>query len=235
MSESAGDPREPSDDEREVDAELRYVATLAIVVIAGLMVALPGRVANHPRWLVPSIAVLLALVVLLASLNPRGADDVRHRRLRTASLLLIGLLSVANAASGARLVIDLLRGQGIDDPPELLLTGGAIWLTNVAVFALWYWELDRRGPLHRWRYPWRDHKASCDFLFPQMDKAEFAGPTWRPEFVDYLYLSFTNATAFSPTDVMPLSRWGKLAMMLQSALSIVIIVLVVARAVNILD
>ncbi|MFA5883033.1 MAG: DUF1345 domain-containing protein [Acidimicrobiia bacterium] len=224
-----------NDEEREVDVELRYVATAAIVVVAALMLVLPDRVANHPRWLVPVVAVLLGVLLLMASLHPRHADDLRHRRLRTLSLVLISVLSAANAASGARLVVDLARGQGINDAATLLLTGGAIWLTNVIVFALWYWELDRGGPLHRWQHPWRDHKRECGFLFPQMDKEEFADALWRPEFVDYLYLSFTNATAFSPTDVMPLSRWAKMAMLVQSALSIVIIVLVVARAVNVLN
>ena len=224
--------RRPAD-EREVDVELRYVATIAIVAIALLMVFVPERFANHPRWLVPAVAVLLAVVVLWASRNPHGADDRRHRLLRVLSLVLIGVLSVANAVTGARLVGLLVQGK-VGDASVLLLAGGTVWLTNVIVFALWYWELDRGGPLLRWQKPWQEHRAECDFLFPQMDKSDFAPERWRPEFVDYLYLSFTNATAFSPTDVMPLSRWAKLAMMLQSALSIVIILLVVARAVNIL-
>jgi hypothetical protein len=221
-------------DEHDVDVELRYVATLAIVAIALLMRFMPPRFANHPRWLIPAVAVLLALAVLLASRNPSGAEDRRHRVLRVLSLVLIGALSVANAVTGARLVSALVQGE-VNDADVLLLAGGAVWITNVIVFALWYWELDRGGPLVRWRKPWREHRPSCDFLFPQMDKDDFADDEWRPEFVDYLYLAFTNATAFSPTDVMPLSRWAKLAMMLQSSLSIVIIVLVVARAVNVLN
>ena len=220
-------------DEREVDVELRYVATLAIVAIALLMMFMPPRFANHPRWLIPGVAVLLAIAVLLASRNPTGAEDRRHRTLRVLSLVLIGALSVANAVTGARLVRELVEGK-VDDATVLLLAGGAVWITNVIVFALWYWELDRGGPLLRWRRPWRQHRSECDFLFPQMDKDDFAHDDWRPEFVDYLYLSFTNATAFSPTDVMPLSRWAKMLMMLQSSVSLVTVVLVVARAVNIL-
>lgn len=223
-----------SPDEREVDVELRYVATIAIFAIAALMIVVPERFANHPRWLVPAVAVLLALVVLWASRNPHGADDRRHRLLRVLSLVLIAVLSVANAVTGVRLVDRLVEGK-VDDASVLLLAGGTVWITNVIVFALWYWELDRGGPLLRWQKPWREHRADCDFLFPQMDKEEFSPEGWRPEFVDYLYLAFTNATAFSPTDAMPLSRWAKLAMMLQAALSIVVIVLVVARAVNILE
>jgi len=112
----------------------------------------------------------------------------------------------------------------------LLVTGGAIWLTNVIVFGLWYWEFDRGGPVARALgtrpYP--------DFQFVQMTSRELAPPDWEPAFTDYLYLAFTNASAFSPTDVMPLSRWAKLAMALQSVISIVTVALIVARAVNIL-
>jgi hypothetical protein len=115
--------------------------------------------------------------------------------------------------------------------PELIVTGGAIWLTNVIVFGLWYWEFDRGGPVARVHathlYP--------DFQFVQMVSPEMAPPEWEPAFGDYLYLSFTNAAAFSPTDVMPLSRWAKMAMLLQSVISIVTVALVIARAVNILQ
>ena len=115
-------------------------------------------------------------------------------------------MSGANIAAGTRLVIDLLRSEGLHDAGDLIVTGGAIWLTNVIIFALWYWMFDRGGPVARAdaseTYP--------DFLFPQMDDAELAKPDWRPVFFDYLYTSFTNATAFSPTDMMPMLRWAKL-------------------------
>ena len=119
---------------------------------------------------------------------------------------------------------------GICHAGPLLVTGGAIWLTNIIVFGLWYWEFDRGGPVARAHgtrpYP--------DFQFVQMTSPELAPPDWEPAFADYLYLAFTNASAFSPTDVMPLSRWAKLAMTLQSVISIVTVALIVARAVNIL-
>jgi uncharacterized membrane protein len=151
--------------------------------------------------------------------------------LRSVSLLLIAVISIANAATAARLIIDLVRGIGIRAPSELLLTGAAIWLTNVIAFGLWYWEFDRGGPVARANAK----KQYPDFLFPQMGApAELTPPEWEPEFVDYLYTSFTNATAFSPTDVMPLSRWAKLTMLGQSAVSLITVALVVARAVNIL-
>jgi hypothetical protein len=150
--------------------------------------------------------------------------------LRFASLALIGFMSLANAASGIRLIVDLVRAQHDWKPAGLLLTGGAIWLTNVIVFGIWYWEFDRGGPLERAAgsqpYP--------DFVFPQMTNPELAPADWEPGFVDYLYVSFTNAMAFSPTDTMPMTRWAKLTMLLQSLISVVTLVLVVARAVNIL-
>jgi len=139
-------------------------------------------------------------------------------------------MSFWNAASGARLIVDLARAEGIKDGVRLLLTGGEIWLTNVIVFGLWYWEFDRGGSVERAagsrQYP--------DLLFPQMTSPELAPPDWEPGFVDYLYVSFTNAMAFSPTDVMPMTRWAKLTMLTQSVISVVTLVLVVARAVNIL-
>lgn len=225
------DPPDPaSGEETDSSPESRVEATVAIVVAVGLMAVLPDRVANHPRWIVDVAAVLLAIVLLLATRKQRQP----HRSLRITALFLTGLLSLANLAAGARLVVDLARGQGLKDPATLLLTGGAVWLTNVIVFALWYWELDRGGRMQR---ALRGHdEGGHSFLFAQWTvEPPFGDHTWQPRFVDYFYLSFTNATAFSPTDVMPLSRWAKMAMMVQSALSIVILVLVVARAVNILD
>jgi uncharacterized membrane protein len=207
---------------------IRAVCAAVLVAIA-LMMALPERIANRPRWLLPGIAVVL-LVVFLVS-----AREVRfHRRrpaLRVLGILLVALLSLANAASAARLIVDILRDQGLKDPTDLLLAGGAIWLTNVILFGIWYWGADRGGALERALATRQDP----DFLFPQMQGDQPWAHDWEPEFVDYLYLSFTNATAFSPTDVMPLARWTKLTMMAQSAVSIMLVVLVVARAVNLLN
>ena len=207
--------------------EPRVQATVAILVAVGLMLALPARVANDPRWALPGLALLL-LVGVFAAKSARL--ERRAPVLRIASLSLIAVMSLANAASAGRLIVDLVRGLGIRDPAQLLLTGAAIWFTNVVVFGLWYWELDRGGPVHRATgshpYP--------DFLFPQMTSPEFAPPAWEPGFVDYFYVSFTNATAFSPTDTMPMTRWAKLTMLTQSAISVTTVALVIARAVNIL-
>ncbi len=214
----------------ERSRESRAEATAAILVAVVLMSIVPDRVANHPRWVLDAVAGVLAVVLLLGT-RTQARPGVGWR---VAALVLTGILTVANLGVGTRMVVDLARGRGLDDPAVLLLTGGAIWLTNVIVFALWYWELDRGGPVGR-SDP-ADRERAPSFLFPQWTLPEpYRDDAWAPRFVDYFYVSFTNATAFSPTDAMPLSRWAKLAMMVQAALSVVIILLVVARAVNILS
>jgi uncharacterized membrane protein len=207
--------------------EPRVQVTLAVIAAIGLMVTLPPRIASHPRWVLPGLATLLLLGVFVAR-SARGAR--RARVLRIASLSLIAVMTLSNATSGGRLIVDLVRGEGIRNPTQLLLTGGAIWLTNVIVFGLWYWEFDRGGAVERAAgsqpYP--------DFVFPQMTNPELAPPEWESGFIDYLYVSFTNAMAFSPTDTMPMTRWAKLTMLTQSVISVITLVLVIARAVNIL-
>jgi uncharacterized membrane protein len=120
--------------------------------------------------------------------------------------------------------------HGSVDGGQLLLAAGEVWATNVIVFALWYWELDGGGPPHRLAHP----AAQRDFAFTQMTSPQLAEADWHPRFVDYLYLSFTNASSFGPTDTLPLTRWAKLLMLLQSAVSIVTLILVAARGVNML-
>ncbi len=209
------------------DVESRVAVSAAMAIAIGLLAALPSAVANHPRWLIPGVAGLLLLIVIVV--NPLRVDS-QARRLRPIAFALLALVSVGNAASAGRLIVDLVNVSGIRRPETLLLTAAAIWATNVIVFAVWYWEFDRAGPAARAQardpYP--------DFLFPQMSDSEFAPPDWEPNFVDYLYLSFTNATAFSPTDTMPLASWAKLTMLGQASLSILTLALVIARAVNIL-
>ena len=138
-------------------------------------------------------------------------------------------MTTSNIASAVQLVQRLIDGT-IKSPNNLLAFGGSIWLTNMVVFSLWYWEFDRGGPGARAEaidpFP--------DFLFPQMTDPSFAPHDWSPKYFDYLFTSYTNASAFSPTDVMPLTRWAKMLMMLQSAISLITVGLVIARAVNIL-
>jgi hypothetical protein len=163
------------------------IVALAIV----LQLKLPDRLAIHPTWLFPSIEGVL-MVILIA------ANPVRINRtsasLRAASVALIALISLANAWSSAELIKGLIAGTAGDDASLLLSRGASVYVTNIIVFALWYWEWDGGGPVARThgtqRYP--------DFLFPQMTRDGLAPPEWAPTFVDYLYVSFTNATAFSP-------------------------------------
>ncbi len=214
---------------RPTQGEARWQVTIAVAVAVALQFPLPDRlVLLPPAWLLPALEGLLLLVLVMA--NPRRINR-ESRAIRLASLILAALLSLANAWSVARLVTGLVHGGTVGNAAgPLLVTGGGIWLTNVIVFALWYWEFDRGGPVARANatrmYP--------DFQFVQMASPQLAPPGWEPAFGDYLYLSFTNAAAFSPTDVMPLSRWAKMAMTAQAAISIVTVALVVARAVNIL-
>jgi hypothetical protein len=147
-----------------------------------------------------------------------------------ASLALIAAISLANLWSAGHLIRGLIRHKDLSDAGTLLANGAAIYVTNIVSFGLWYWEFDRGGPVARAQA----QRAYPDFLFPQMSSPELASPNWAPNFIDYLYVSFTNATAFSPTDTMPLSRWAKLLMGVQSAVSLATVGLVIARAINIL-
>jgi hypothetical protein len=212
---------------RATDVEARWPVNVAILVAVFLQIILPTRFAPNTKWIVPALELLLLVGLSVAH---RRVGLERARGLRTASLVLIALISAANASAAVRLVVGLVRGTYGDKAGPLLIVGGAIWLTNVIVFALWYWELDRGGPLARAQ----GLLPNPDFVFPQMQTPELVDPDWEPAFVDYLYTSWTNATAFSPTDVMPYSRWAKLTMMLQSAVSLSVVALVIARAVNIL-
>ncbi|QLJ02251.1 DUF1345 domain-containing protein [Streptomyces sp. NEAU-sy36] len=213
---------------RAKQGETRWAVTAVMLAAIALQLALPHRLALlRPVWALPVLE--FALLLALVAGNPRRVEP-RTRWLRWLGLLLIGVISLANGWSAARLVVDLLHGGGGQGAVPLLRAGGVIWFTNVIVFALWYWESDRGGPMARVR----GERQYADFLFVQMQNPELAPADWEPEFLDYLYLSFTNATAFSPTDVMPLSRWAKMLMLLQSSVSLVTVVLVVARAVNIL-
>jgi len=213
---------------RRTVGEPRWQVAACTAVAIGLQVAVPGRlVVLRPVWVLPALEGVLLLALVLA--NPHRINR-QSRVLRMLGLALATLISFANAWSVVSLAEGLVRGTEGENAGPLLVTGGAIWLTNVIVFALWYWEFDRGGPVARALgtdpYP--------DFLFVQMTSPQLAPPDWEPAFADYLYLAFTNAAAFSPTDVMPLSRWAKLAMTVQSAVSILTVALIVARAVNIL-
>ncbi len=200
------------------------------IVVAGAIVldlALPDRITIGPIWLLPAFEALLLIGLLLWA--PRAG--VRHAPLRRrVSIALIALVSFTNIVSLVLLCHYLLRGGKANGHP-LILGGIVLWVTNVLLFGLWYWQLDRGGPIERalstGLFP--------DFLFPQMQEKHFAPPDWMPGLVDYLYVSLTNATAFSPTDTMPLTKNAKWLMSIQSLTALLTIGLVLARAVNILS
>jgi hypothetical protein len=212
---------------KPAEGEERWPVAAAVVVAICLQVFLPDRLTLESRWLLPGLEG--ALLVGLTIANPRRIDR-RSTFLRAASVALIAVTSIANVWSSYELIRGIIEGHAGKEAGPLLSNGVSIYVTNILVFALWYWEWDRGGPVARAmadrRYP--------DFLFPQMTEKGLAADDWRPVFVDYLYLSYTNATAFSPTDIMPLARWAKLLMLTQSAVALATVGLVVARAVNIL-
>ena len=213
---------------RRTQGELRWPVALTTALGIGLQVAIPDKlVLVSPAWIFPAVQGVLLIVLIMA--NPQRIDR-QSSIMRMLSLVLAAMLSLANGYSVAALAVGITRGTTGQKAGPLLITGAVIWLTNVIAFALWYWEFDRGGPVARAlnlknRYP--------DFQYPQMVSPEMAPADWEPAFFDYFYLAFTNATAFSPTDVMPLSRWAKAAMTVQTVISIVTVALVVSRAVNI--
>jgi hypothetical protein len=202
----------------------------AAVLTAGLLRAvLPPELRNgDARW--AFIVVVGALLVILVIGDP-GRIDRDSTWLRVVTDVLIGLISAVNASAAVRLVAGIISAAKFSaDANILLASGGAIWLSNVIVFGLWYWDLDRGGAAARARGPER----SPAFVFPEMTNAQYVEPGWYPKFLDYLHLSFTAATAFSPTDVSAIKGWAKLMMMAEEAISLLVAILVVSRAVNIL-
>jgi uncharacterized membrane protein len=205
--------------------ESRLPASIATLVVAALYLFLPERLSLGPEVVFPIVAVLGILPLTIADALGRS-----HPALRALALALLGFTAAANGASLILLVRELLARDAHMSGRELLAGALTVWAANVLVFALWYWELDRGGPRRREL----DGGNRPDFVFPQMTDAKELMPGWQPAFSDYLYTSSTNATAFSPTDTMPISGVAKLLMSLQSLSSFVLVVLVTARAVNIL-
>ncbi len=210
---------------RRTDGEQRWPAALAIAVLIALEWLLPEPLSLGHGWLFPGIQVLIIGVIVAA--NP-GRVRKSSPMLRTLSLMLIGVASLGNVYSVGRLVYDIVGDHETGTAGDLLMAGGGIYLINVLTFAVWFWELDRGGPVERAHgsdpYP--------DFLFTPMTTPDMAHKDWEPQFLDYFYVAFTNATAFSPTDTLPMSRWAKFAMALESAIALVTAALVIAKAVN---
>jgi len=211
--------------------ESRWPPAIAVFLFAILNVSLglwlPNDRPISVPWLLPVLELSLLAALLLA--DPTS-DKRRAHQMRVAAIVLVGLLLAAALWATVILIDHLVTGdQPTKTGGELLASGGLVWLGNILSFGLLYWVMDSGGPRARafaqHRYP--------DLVFPQMQDPELAPPDWHPLFVDYLYLGFCTSTAFSPTDVMPLARWAKLAMAVQSAVSLAVIGLVIARAVNV--
>lgn len=213
---------------RIVRGENRLPVTLTILIALALPFLLPERLGLGPRWLMPVLVGALLVATIVAE---PGLINQRSAVLRLMAIGIVVVFVLEASWSTAHLLIELINGGPETNNPGLLLaTGALVWTANNIVFALLYWELDSGGPAgrahHTARYP--------DFAFPGHLNPELVPPDWQPVFIDYLYLGFTNALAFSPTDVMPLTHWPKLMMALQSLISVAILTLVIARAVNIL-
>ncbi len=219
--------------------EPRWHASLAVLAALLLYVTLPPRLTIGPTWVAP--ALVLVLLIPLSILAPRR--HLETRRSRFAGIILIAIVNFFNLTSVLLLVASFFRSEAAAHQPGLLLrTGAQIWFTNILVFALWFWELDSDGPEARAHANAATEFQNTDFLFPQMQMtiasrgalSSCIDPMWKPQFFDYFYLAFTNATAFSPTDVMPLSRQAKALMGAEATIALITIAIVLARAISLI-
>ncbi len=214
----------------------RHQARLAVLAAVGLFLGLPPRLTFGPVWVAPLIVCLLMIPLVAMSPTKRTGHVMR-----VLTIALAATLNFFNVASVVLLIASLLdtnKGHVPLTATELLQSGFLIWATNVIIYALWFWQLDGEGPYDRERYASACDYPSPDFLFPQMsidrERVKNVPANWKPMFLDYLYVSFTNALAVSPTDTMPLTRVAKMLMLSQSLISFITVALILARSVNIL-
>ncbi len=208
--------------------EPRWQVVLALLAVGGIYVALPSSLVIGPIWLLPGLIVILLIPTVVSHRTGRQSLN------RVIGLAINSIITTALIASVVLLVRALPSHK--EDPLSLLLSGGELWLTNVLVFALWYWRLDGGGPTRR-----QEDKefGSRSFLFPQMqiekeERSRFNCEIWRPRFVDYLFVAFTQSSTFGPTDAPLLARWAKILGMIQIAISLNIVILLISRAVGVL-
>ena len=218
----------PASSDQVDKPEPRGQAVLAVLAIGAIYLALPRNLVLGPIWLLPTLIVLLLAPTVLSHRVGRYSLN------RTLGMIINGITTLALIGSVILLVRTLPTHRS--SPLQLLRAGGLLWLTNVIVFALWYWRLDGGGPTVR-------HKekkfGSTSFLFPQMqipqdERAQFACARWRPRFVDYLFVAFTQSSTFGPTDSPLLARWAKVLAMIQILISLTIVVLLISRAIGVL-
>jgi hypothetical protein len=213
---------------QQFDPEPRWPALVAVLAVGGLYTALPDALTLGPRWIFPSVVLALLIPTMISHRTGK------HQLNATFFWIVAAVLTVGLIIS-LTLLIDALPAHEVK-PDALLLSAASLWVTNILLFALWYWRLDAGGPHQRDQTPGHSDGA---FLFPQMTLSEDAlrktgQEEWSPNFVDYLFLAFNTSTAFSPTDTPVLARWAKILMMLQSLLSLLIIALLAAHAVSLL-
>ncbi len=208
--------------------EPRWQVILALLAVTGIYLALPRELILGPTWLLPVLVVMLLAPTVFA--HRTGRHSLNH----VLGIVIGAIITLGLIASVVLLVITL---PGKKEPPlALLRSGGALWMTNVLVFALWYWRLDGGGPREREA---RHEFGSRSFVFPQMqiekiERTRFGVDGWRPGFVDYLFVAFTTSSTFGPTDAPLLTHWAKLLAMTQVLISLTIVVLLISRAVGVL-
>jgi hypothetical protein len=207
--------------------EARWPMVGAVLAAIVLTLLLPDDLRLGPSWVLPLLEGVLLVTLIVA--DP-GSITRRSRELRVVGIALVAVLGLSAMVATGLLIDSLITGgPETQSAGELLQAGAIVWISNNIAFSLLYWELDCGGAAARAHDPERPP----DFAFPQLLTPHISSPGWRPRFVDYLYLGFTNATAFSPTDAMPLAPWAKIAMAVQASISLALLGLVVARAVNV--
>ncbi|MFC6160031.1 hypothetical protein ACFWUU_11885 [Kribbella sp. NPDC058693] len=228
----------PDEAKQSHSGEPRLPAAIGVIVAIGLYAVLPSTLQIGPRFVIPALELLLFIPLVLA--NPRRMSK-ENRLLRRLSIGLVLLIALSNTTALVLLIRSLVTGQATAGA-QLLAAAGQVWLTNVLVFALAYWELDRGGPVTRFRVE-RPGLPDADFRFPQDEdhdaisevaQRSSAKSGWAPGFIDYLYVSVTNSSAFSPTDTMPLSVRAKLLMAVESVSALMVSILVVSFAIGLL-
>ncbi|MBA3806970.1 MAG: hypothetical protein H0X28_01045 [Solirubrobacterales bacterium] len=220
--------------EEEVESRWEAGPFVVLVIVLQSVVAIVSERDGWKLWGLPWWVWLVLVVPEAALLLPLAFQGTRRKleqlgRRRTVAMALVAVISTGNALALGALLGSLLSGQERSGA-ELLLKGMTIWGTNVIAFGLWFWGLDRGGPITRLE----EDPPAPDFQFPQMENPKLAEPGWHPRLMDYVYVSFTNSIAFSPTDAMPLTRWAKMLMLTESAISATTVLLVTARSINIL-
>jgi hypothetical protein len=218
----------PAPSDRIDKPEPRWQAILALLAIGGIYLALPRDLVIGPIWLVPAVIVILLVPTVVS--HRVGGQSVN----RSLGIIISGITTLALIGSVILLVRTLPTQR--ESPLQLLRSGGLLWLTNVIVFALWYWRLDGGGPTLRHK---QKKFGSTSFLFPQMqiphdERDQFECVRWRPLFIDYLFVAFTQSSTFGPTDAPLLARWAKVFSITQISISLTIVVLLISRAVGVL-